>query len=140
MRWEDCLENKVFERKKDISAAESLFSIAKIRIKDNEKRERTDDNVPLIVEAYWEIIKQLITASLTLDGYKSYSQECLVSYLEEFYEFSHEELELIDELREVRNDIDYRGRYLQMDYLNRKEDKIQSIISKLEEKVEERLD
>ncbi|MFW6064200.1 MAG: hypothetical protein ACOC8Y_01335 [Candidatus Natronoplasma sp.] len=40
MRWEYCLENKVFERKEDISAAESLFSIAKTRIKDNEKRER----------------------------------------------------------------------------------------------------
>ncbi len=49
MRWEDCLENKVFERKADISAAESLFSIAKTRIKDNEKRERTEENVPLIV-------------------------------------------------------------------------------------------
>ncbi len=82
----------------------------------------------------------MITASLTLDGYKSYSQECLVSYLEEFYEFSHEELELIDELRNLRNDIDYRGRYLEMDYLNRKEDKIQKVISKLEGEVEEKLD
>ncbi len=92
------------------------------------------------MEAYWEIIKQLITANLTLDGYKSYSQECLVSYLQEFYDFSEEELDLIDELRELRNDIDYRGRYLEMDYLNRKEDKIEGIISKLKKKVEERVD
>lgn len=92
------------------------------------------------MEAYWEIIKQLITAGLTLDGYKSYSQECLVSYLQEFYDFSEAELDLIDELRKLRNDIDYRGRYLKMDYLNRKEDKIEGIISKLKEKVEERLD
>ncbi|GEM_PF-4234461 len=128
-------------RERKISLRLNLFfSIAKTRIKDNEKREGTDENVPLIVEAYWEIIKQLITASLTLDGYKSYSQECLVSYLEEFYAFSHEELELIDELRELRNDIDYRGRYLEVDYLNRKKDKIQKVISKLEEEVEERLD
>lgn len=140
MRWEDCLENKVFERKKDLSAARSLFKIANTRIKDNEQRKRTDENVPLIIEAYWEIIKQLITAALTLDGYKSYSQACLVSYLQEFYDFSEEELDLIDELRELRNDIDYRGRYLEMDYLDRKEDKIEGIISRLMEEVEERLD
>lgn len=134
------MENKVFERKEDLSAARSLFSIAKTRIMDNDQRERTDEKVPLIVEAYWEIIKQLITAALTLNGYKSYSQECLVSHLQEFYDFSEAELDLIDELRKLRNDIDYRGRYLKMDYLNRKEDKIEGIISKLKEKVEERLD
>lgn len=69
MNWEECLDNKVFEREKNPSAAESLFRIAKVRMKDNKRRERTDENVPLIVESYWEIIKQLITASLTLDGY-----------------------------------------------------------------------
>lgn len=69
MNWEECLDNKVFERGKNPSAAESLFRIAKVRMKDNKRRVRTDENVPLIVESYWEIIKQLITASLTLDGY-----------------------------------------------------------------------
>lgn len=63
-----------------------------------------------------------------------------MSYLNKFYDFTEEELILIDELRELRNDIDYRGRYLEMDYLDRKEQKIEEIISKLEEIIAKKLD
>lgn len=140
MKWEECLEEKVHERKKDKAEAESLMKITKIRIKDNERRERIDENVPLIVESYWEIIKQLITASLNLNGYKSYSQECLVKYVENFYDFNKREINLIDELRRLRNDIDYRGRSLDLDYLDRKEERINKIISKLRKKLEQEID
>lgn len=139
MKWKECLEKKVYKRQRNKSEAESLLKIAKTRIRDNKRRERTDENTSLIVESYWEIIKQLITSSLNLDGYKSYSQECLISYLKEFYDLSNEEINLIDELRRLRNDIDYRGKFLKKDYLERKEEKINQVISKLEKKVEKKL-
>jgi len=137
--WERCLEEDVYRREKDIGEAKSLLRMAKVRKEDNERREIDEDNVPLIVETYWEITKQLITALLNLDGYKSYSQECLLSYLEEFYEFTEKELHLMNQLRKLRNDIDYRGKFLDRDYLQRNEEKIEKIISKLQELVENKL-
>lgn len=72
--WERCLGEDVYSREKDIEEAKSLLKMARVRKKDNERREINEYNVPLIVETYWEISKQLITALLNLDGYKSYSQ------------------------------------------------------------------
>lgn len=139
MRWEECVEKKVYKKKKDKERAKSLFKIVKVREEDNRRRKRKNENVPLIVESYWEIIKQLITALLNLNGFKSYSQECLISYVDKFYNFNKNEIELMDELRKIRNDIDYRGKFLDLDYLERKESKIKNIVSKLEENFKEKL-
>jgi len=45
----------------------------------------------------------------------------------------------MDQLRRLRNDIDYRGEFLDKDYLNRNEKQIRNIISRLEEKVQKDL-
>lgn len=130
--WEEC-SKKAHRRKPDKEEAKSLFKLARVRKEDNEERERRNEKVPLIVETYWEVIKQLITALLNLEGCKFYSQECLIVYIEKFYDFDKEKIKLMDELRKLRNDIDYRGRFLDLDYLKRKEKKIKNIISELED-------
>ncbi|MFB6100912.1 MAG: hypothetical protein ABEK16_06615 [Candidatus Nanohalobium sp.] len=114
--------------------------MARIRLQDNDRRERTEDNIPLIVEGYWEVIKQLSTALLNLDGYKSYSQDCLIVFLEEFHDFNRSRIELMDQLRRLRNDIDYRGEFLDKEYLERNEGEILEVIGDLESLVEEKLE
>lgn len=64
---------------------------------------------------------------------------CLISYLDEFYEFAQKELHLMDKLRKLRNDIDYRGKFLDIDYLERNEKRIEEVISKLENLVESKI-
>jgi N-acyl-D-aspartate/D-glutamate deacylase len=113
--------------------------MSRIRLEDNERRERTEENISLIVEGYWEVIKQLTTALLNLNGFKSYSQDCLIVFLDEFYDYNQSEVELMDQLRRLRNDIDYRGEFLDIEYLERNEESINAIIQKLDDKVEEKL-
>lgn len=139
MNWEGCLENSIKERKPNPEEAKSLLKMARIRIEDNNDREPTDRNTSLIVESYWEVIKQMTTALLNMEGYKSYSQECLVTFLGEFYDFSESELELMDQVRRLRNDIDYRGEFLDKEYLERNEEEIVRIIGKLDEELEQAL-
>lgn len=139
MEWQQCLNTNVKQRSPNPEEARSLLKMAKIRLEDNNRRERKQENISLIVETYWEVNKQLITALLNLNGYKSYSQDCLITFVEKLYEFSDANLELMDQLRRLRNDIDYRGEFLDKDYLNRNEKQIRKIISKLEEHVEEDL-
>jgi len=114
--------------------------MSRIRLEDNDRRERTEQNTSLIVEGYWEIIKQLTTGLLNLNGYKSYSQDCLITFLEEFYNFKRPQIELMDQLRRLRNDIDYRGEFLNQDYLERNEKSIKEIIEKLDSLLENELD
>jgi len=137
--WKKCLEHDVKERSKNPQQAKSLLKMAKIRSKDNNRRERTEENTPLIVESHWEIIKQLTTALLKLDGYKSYSQECLITYLKEFQDFKQDELQLLNQLRKLRNDIDYDGKFLDQEYLERNQDKIKNIQNKLEAEIEKEI-
>ncbi len=137
--WEECLGDQVQKRKPDIEQAKSLYKLAQVRKKDNNRREKNNKNVPLIVETYWEIIKQLLTASLKIDGYKSYSQDCLIAYAEEFYNFNKREINLMDELRKMRNDIDYRGKIIDLNYLERKEEQIKTIVTKLTEKINNKI-
>jgi len=55
----------------------------------------------LILEMYYEIAKELITAILFIDGYKTLSHTDLIEYLRIHYKnnFDDYEIELLDQLR-----------------------------------------
>lgn len=140
MNWETCLEEKVYERKANPEEARSLLKMAEIRQEDNDRREPTDENASLIVESYWEMMKQLSTGLLILEGYKSYSQECLIEFLKQKHDLKNSQAKKMNQIRRLRNDIDYRGKFLDKDYLERNEEKIENIIKNLKQKLKEELD
>jgi len=129
MRWEDCLEYKVKKIKENPEQAKALFQLANRRLKSIEKR-RKDEYPQLLIESYYEAIKELISSLLAASGYKSYSHECLVTFLEEFYpDYLNEfQLRFIDGMRKLRSDIQYRGRDIADDYLERNISTIEKII------------
>ena len=69
-----------------------------------EERVKSQDKIKmaaLIIADYYEIVKELITSILLIDGYKTLSHKDLVDYLKErCSEFSEIELSVLDELRE----------------------------------------
>ncbi len=140
MNWGECKGEKVFERQVNPEEARSLLKMARLRKKDNERREVRDENVSLIIESHWETIKQLSTGLLILEGYKSYSQECLIEFLKEFHEIPEKDIQKMNQVRKLRNDIDYRGKFLDQDYLERNQEQIHNIIHKLEQKLETKLE
>ncbi|MFC1691549.1 hypothetical protein ACFL0W_05205 [Nanoarchaeota archaeon] len=86
----------------------------------------------LVVEGYYEIIKELITALMSVKGFKTLSHSLLIGFLAKFYpEFSMAELHLIDQLRVMRNDIGYRGKAVNPDFLERNKANIDKILPKL---------
>jgi hypothetical protein len=130
MRFENCIERrlvKIIEPNKE--SYSSLFKLASIRLENIHAL----NNPTLKVESYYEIIKDILTALLYLKGYKSYSHECLIIFARENinHKLSGMELELIDQLRILRNDITYRGAFIEDDFLDRNEKNILSIIKTL---------
>jgi len=99
----------------------------RIKIQDKERMSS------LIIADYYEIVKELITAVLLMDGYKTLSHKDLVDYLKEKYgEFNSHEISLLDDLRVLRNRIAYEGFSSDSSYLKRNESNFKIIINKLE--------
>jgi len=139
MDWNDCLDEKVTRASPNKQTAKSLLSMCRARLEVVGGMPRKYP--ALIAEVYYEIIKELITALLALQGLKSYSHKCLLLFLrEQHYEvITDSELALLEKLRVIRNDIGYRGVMLGEEFLERNEEKIKLIIGKLDVLVEGKL-
>ena len=87
----------------------------------------------LIVADYYEIVKELLTAILLLDGYKTVSHKDLFEYFYITYpaSFNAHEKTALDELRVLRNRIAYEGFMVSSSYLERNELLFKKIIFKL---------
>jgi uncharacterized protein (UPF0332 family) len=141
MRWEDCLEYKVKKVKENPEQAKALFELAKKRLESIKKR-RKDEYPQFLIESYYETIKELISVLLSIHGYKSYSHECLVSFIDEYYSDFLDDFQLhfLDSLRKLRSDIQYRGQNVADDYLKRNSSTIEDIIKVLFDLVKKGLD
>jgi hypothetical protein len=88
-----------------------------------------------LTKEYYEIIRELISIVLLLDGYKTMgdsAHKTTIEYLESKYkEFNGSEISLINELRITRNKIAYDGFFVKESYIDRKISDIHEIISKL---------
>lgn len=95
----------------------------------------------LILTDYYEIVKELTTALLLLDGYKSLSHKDLLTYLsEKRSDLTRHEQTILDDMRILRNRILYDGLTLEPAYLKRNEGQYQQIVRKLKGLVRRRLE
>lgn len=88
-----------------------------------------------VAKEYYEVIRELISVILLLDGYKTSgdgAHKKQVDYLETNYkDLTMTEIKLIDDLRTTRNKIVYDGFFVNTSYIDRKLTEILEIIEKL---------
>lgn len=130
IKWDE-LSEQVSKIRPDKEKSKSLLEMIALREKSISIM-KSSEMATLVIEAYYEIIKELITAIMSADGWKTVSHEMLIAYIAKFYskDFSDEDLYVIDQLRKTRNDISYRGVIIKSDYLSRREDEVIKIIQK----------
>ena len=96
-----------------------------------------------VAKEYYEIIRELISIILLLDGYKAIGEKAhkkQIEYLGTNYkEFSKAEIILIDDLRVTRNKIAYDGFFVKESYVDRKLGNILKIIEKLKGLIDKKL-
>lgn len=96
-----------------------------------------------VAKEYYEIIRELISIILLLDGYKAIGEKAhkkQIEYLEANYkEFSKAEIVLIDDLRVTRNKIAYDGFFVKEIYVDRKLPDIIRVIEKLKGIIDKKL-
>jgi hypothetical protein len=121
----------------DREKAKSLVKIATMRQNKISGFDPAKES-PLITEAYYEICKEIITAILFCDGYKTLSHTDLIEYIKKYKELNEQEIHIIDSLRKKRNQIVYYGTIEETSYAKRNEKTIQEIIRKLKRIIEEK--
>jgi len=123
------MKEEIFRISKNIVRAKALRDMASERLKDIKNEEKPYK----IVEQYYEVIKELITAIMYSEGFKTLSHIALIEYLKENHSkpFNGEEFITLDEIRRLRNDILYYGKKVDDIYLKNKEEKLKAIINKL---------
>lgn len=120
--------DEIFKISKDERRAKALKEMAKNRLSNIYSLKEPYR----IIEEYYEIIKELLTAFMYLSGYKTLSHKLLIEYSEKnIKSLSTQDISLIDELRVKINNIVYYGEQTSMDFLKSREPKIKEIISKL---------
>ncbi len=96
----------------------------------------------IAAEHYYEIVKELISIFLMLNGTKTTGENAhkeLIEELAKYREFSQREIFLLDDLRIKRNKSYYEGKQIMPIYLETNKKKLKEIIKKLKYLVNEKL-
>jgi len=91
-----------------------------------------------IIKEYYEILRELSSIILLLDGYKTKGQgahKIIIDYIDGKNILNNSEISLFNELRDKRNKITYDGFFIKESYFKRKLPQIQKIISKLKSEI-----
>ena len=133
MNWKECVEKGfITQTQIDQERSNQMLKMASLRFEFWDKQ--IDEKfIALKVEAYYDIIKELLFAHLYKEGYNCTNHICLIAYLKEKIQDFDFEIHKIDELRKVRNEINYRGLNVKLDYLKRNELEFKNIIKRLKE-------
>ena len=136
MSWKECVEQGIItESTPDSERSKQMLSMANIRLEFWDKK-IPDKYIALKVEAYYDIIKELIFAHIYKNGFNCTNHLCLIAYLKKNISDFDYEIEKIDELRQLRNEISYRGFSVKKDYLERNEPEFKSIIERLRKELD----
>ena len=123
----------------DKERVKSIVKMVKLREKRVEG-ERAEEFSTLLIEDYYEIIKELATALLNLDGFKTLSHKKLFDYIKSNYSgFILEEIEFLDELRRIRNKVAYEGFFVKPFYVKRSKPLIRRIILKFKKLINKKI-
>ncbi len=133
MNLKDFIDKKqVRKATKDISLAKSLLSNAKSDLKFLERLEIDSISARKIMCNYYDVLRSILEAMASLDGYKVYSHEAFTYYLKEKGE--NVAAEKFDRFRKIRNGINYYGKDISVKEAKENADHIKKLIDLLIER------
>jgi len=124
---------------KDTALAQELLKLT-IHRQQFWKEVNLENKYPsLYLEGHYEIIKELATAVLALEGWKALNHECLFAYLKEKRQDTDVDFAYLLDLKDLRNAIDYRGVSVSTEMWKQNKMKIQLTIKALTNYVQNRI-
>ncbi|MBI4016423.1 MAG: hypothetical protein HY363_01895 [Candidatus Aenigmarchaeota archaeon] len=142
MNFKECLREGMLAETGDIdiNRAVEILALTEHKCAFWKEVEAKAQKFPsLFIEGHYEIIKELIVAVLALDGWKAANHDCLFQYILQKKQDMELDFEYLNELRKLRNKIDYHGVKVSTDLWNQNKIRIQMIIETLKQYVKERV-
>ena len=109
--YEQCVKgNKIKPIEKIDDRSTEIVRLVKHKLEFwNRVMKIAEDYPTVLIEAHYELIKELLTALLNRDGFRSETHDCLFYFIEEKHKDLELDFDFLHELRVARNEIDYRG-------------------------------
>ena len=113
MDWDECIKNNIInEIQTDINKINSIRKIANEKIRSAEFL--PNDHKVSRITLFYDALRELLEAKALEKGFKIYNHECYTAFLKEIMKKSNEG-NLFDEMRKIRNGINYYGKQINDD-------------------------
>lgn len=112
MNWDECLKKRIAKRiGKDSELIKSLIKTSRNKMESEEKLNLTPVTSVSKISLAYDSLREILEALSIKEGYKIYNHECYTYFLKEILkqDLNGEEF---DELRKIRNSINYYGKDL----------------------------
>ena len=110
MDFEECLKKRIAkEVSKDEELIKSLLKTSKNKLDSEEKLELDDITSVSKISLLYDSLRELLESLALKNGFKIYNHECYTYFLKEILNKSMI-AEEFDELRKIRNSINYYGK------------------------------
>lgn len=126
--WKKCEREFIRKVQIDLERVESIKKTALLRLNRAKITKVTPENISLIVDDYYEVIKELLVAYLLKNGLRSKNHQCLISY---FYKQNSErgiEALLLQQMSFFRNRLQYYGEKVPSEFYKDKKKEIEDLI------------
>ena len=133
MKFENFIKNgKVKRASVDISLIKSLISTSTKDLKFLQNLEINEDSARKIMSNYYDILRCILEAICSLEGFKVYSHEAFTFYLKG----KKEEIfaEKFDRFRKIRNGINYYGKDISLEEVQENKQEIIRVVEELRNK------
>ncbi len=132
MNWDVCLHSFVRKVEPDYNRIVSLQKRVKPRLDRARKTEVNDDTISLLVEDYYEIIKELLVCLLLKEGFVSKNHQCLISFFYKNNPDKEMEATIIRQMSHFRNRLLYYGEKVPRKFYEDNINNFENIISLLQ--------
>ncbi len=102
---------------KDPGESKAMIARASKRLEYVKSQSITEDNASFLFEDIYEIMRECVHGLMAANGYKPYSHEATVAFLDEQYRsyFGEKLVEAFNRYRIIRNNIMYRANFVSKD-------------------------
>lgn len=125
----------------DVERAKSILNLLKER--ENIIKTLNPESFPTtILENYYEIVKEMITALMYITGFKTTGEGAhieTIDFLKNYKEFSEYELNILQELRTKRHGSQYYGKIPPPEFLAQNKITFKEVIEKLKLIISQRI-
>jgi hypothetical protein len=127
MDWEECFKKKIVkEIKKDTEMIKSLIESSKNKLESSNELKMNEVTAVSKFSLAYDSLRELLEALAIENGYKIYNHECFTSFLKEILN-EKEKGNNFDEIRKIRNDVNYYGKQITIEEAEEIINKIKSL-------------